>query len=105
WLGRLNGHPAVRRVYGPDLTLLVCELAARHGWSSFFYGGGPGVAEALSDVLGRRYPGFRTVGTCSPPFRPLAAEEDAELIARLNAADPDIVWVGLGCPKQELWMA
>lgn len=105
WVGRLKGHPAVRRVYGPDLTLLLCERAAKRGHRCFFYGGAPGVAAQLADELKRRFPGLAVAGTEAPPFRPLTPAEDDEAVARINAAAPDLVFVGLGCPKQEHWMA
>jgi N-acetylglucosaminyldiphosphoundecaprenol N-acetyl-beta-D-mannosaminyltransferase len=105
WVGRLKGHPGVRRVYGPDLTLLLCERAAERGYRCFFYGGAPGIAAELGESLKRRYPGLRVVGAEAPPFRPLSPEEDAAAIDRINAAAPDLVFVGLGCPKQERWMA
>jgi N-acetylglucosaminyldiphosphoundecaprenol N-acetyl-beta-D-mannosaminyltransferase len=105
WVGRLRGRHAVRRVYGPDLTLQLCERAARRGFTCFFYGGGPGVAGRLAEALSRRFPGLRVVGAEAPPFRPLTTEEDEEAVRRINAASPDVVFVGLGCPKQERWMA
>jgi len=105
WVGRLRGRHAVRRVYGPDLTLQLCERAAGRGFTCFFYGGGPGVAERLAESLSRRFPGLRVVGAEAPPFRPLTTEEDEEAMRRINAACPDVVFVGLGCPKQERWMA
>jgi N-acetylglucosaminyldiphosphoundecaprenol N-acetyl-beta-D-mannosaminyltransferase len=92
-------------VYGPDLTLALCEVARREGWACYFYGGAPGVPERLAEEMGRRFPGLRTVGTCSPPFRALTPAEDEELVRAINAARPDLVFVGLGCPKQERWMA
>jgi N-acetylglucosaminyldiphosphoundecaprenol N-acetyl-beta-D-mannosaminyltransferase len=104
WIGKLKGH-RVRRVYGPDLTLRLCARAAELGWRCFFYGGRPGVAERLAETLKLRFPGLPVVGAEAPPFRPLSAEEDAEAVARINAAAPDLVFVGLGCPKQERWMA
>jgi len=105
WVARLRGCRDVRRVYGPDLTLQLCERAARRGYRCFFYGGGPGVAERLAEALSRRFPGLRVVGAEAPPFRPLTTEEDEEAVRRINAASPDVVFVGLGCPKQERWMA
>jgi N-acetylglucosaminyldiphosphoundecaprenol N-acetyl-beta-D-mannosaminyltransferase len=105
WAGRWAGASGIERVYGPDLTLALAELAARRGWRSYFYGGKAGVAEDFARSLEARFPGFRTVGAESPPFRPLTAEEDEQVVARLNAAQPDLVWVGLSTPKQERWMA
>jgi N-acetylglucosaminyldiphosphoundecaprenol N-acetyl-beta-D-mannosaminyltransferase len=104
WLGRLRGHPLKRRVYGPELMLNFCERSARKGFRHFFYGGGPGVANKLADELSNRYPGLVIVGTHSPPFRNLTRDEEKELVARISRAAPDVLWVGLGTPKQERWM-
>lgn len=105
WLGRLRGHRDVRRVYGPDLMLTLCGSAAPHGARVFFYGGAADVASRLAAVLATRFPGLVIAGAEAPPFRPLSQKEDDEAIARINATRPDIVFVGLGCPKQERWMA
>ncbi|WP_036270346.1 WecB/TagA/CpsF family glycosyltransferase [Meiothermus rufus] len=105
WLSRLAGHKHAQRVYGPDLMLAVCAASREKGYRHFFYGGNPGVPELLRDRLQERFPGLQVVGTYSPPFRPLTPEEDAAIVAQINAAQPDIVWVGLSTPKQERWMA
>jgi hypothetical protein len=73
--------------------------------SHFFYGGAPGVPEELAERLAARYPALRVAGTLSPPFRPLSPEEEADIVGSINAARPDYVWVGLGTPKQDLWIA
>jgi len=104
WLGRRQGHPLRRRVYGPDLLLAFCEDGAGQGYRHFFYGGEPGVAERLAESLKTRFPGLNVVGTCSPPFRPLRAKEDEEMVEMIGRAAPDVLWVGLGAPKQERWM-
>jgi N-acetylglucosaminyldiphosphoundecaprenol N-acetyl-beta-D-mannosaminyltransferase len=104
WVGRALGEN-VSRVYGPDLTLELCAMAAREGRTVAFYGGAPGVAAELGAVMERRFPGLRVVAALCPPFRPLTSAEAEAEIATLNTARPDIVFVGLGCPKQELWMA
>jgi N-acetylglucosaminyldiphosphoundecaprenol N-acetyl-beta-D-mannosaminyltransferase len=104
WLGRLHGHGLSRRVYGPDLLLAFCEESASQGYRHFFYGGEPGVAERLAESLKARFPGLNVVGTCSPPFRPLSAKEDEETVEMIDRAAPDVLWVGLGTPKQERWM-
>jgi len=104
WLGRRRGHTLPRRVYGPDLLLAFCEESAGRGYRHFFCGGEPGVAERLAESLKTRFPGLNVVGTCSPPFRPLSANEDAEMVEMINRAKPDVLWVGLGAPKQERWM-
>jgi N-acetylglucosaminyldiphosphoundecaprenol N-acetyl-beta-D-mannosaminyltransferase len=95
----------MHRVYGPDLLLACCELAREHGYSSFYYGGRPGVADLLAQRLQLRYPGLRVAGTYSPPFWEPSAAADERAVRLINAARPDLVWVGLGTPKQELWMA
>jgi N-acetylglucosaminyldiphosphoundecaprenol N-acetyl-beta-D-mannosaminyltransferase len=105
WLARLRGHPEVERVYGPDLMLACCGASVMNGYRHFFYGGAPGVPERLAERLQQRYPGLQVAGHWSPPFRELEAFEESEMIARINAAHPDIVWVGLSTPKQERWMA
>jgi exopolysaccharide biosynthesis WecB/TagA/CpsF family protein len=104
WLGGSQGL-RVERVCGPDFMPAVVENGIRHGRSHFFYGGAPGVPEALAARLEARYPGMQVAGTLSPPFRGLSIEEDEAIIAEINAAEPDYVWVGLGSPKQDLWVA
>jgi len=105
WMTRWLGYPQVQRVYGPDLMLAVTVTSAKHGYRHFYYGGAPGLAEKLRDALALAHPGLNVVGTLSPPFRDLTPEEDAAIVAEINAAQPDIVWVGLSTPKQERWMA
>ena len=103
WLGRAKGFKA-ERVYGPDLMLAVCDQGQAAGVRHFFYGGGPGVPELLADKLRARYPKLQVVGTYSPPFRPLTADEQHEVVAMLNASHADIVWVGIGTPRQDYWV-
>jgi N-acetylglucosaminyldiphosphoundecaprenol N-acetyl-beta-D-mannosaminyltransferase len=105
WAGHWAGASWMRRVYGPDLMLAICERAREMGWRSFFYGGREGVPERLAERLAERFPGLAVVGTYSPPFRELTPEEDAALVEQINASHADLVWVGLSTPKQERWMA
>ncbi len=105
WLSQWHSQLPVERGYGPDLLLALCELSIQRGYTHYFYGGAAGVPEQLAQTMTMRFPGLRVVGTYSPPFRPLTASEDDQLIAQINQAKPDIVWVGLGTPKQDLWMA
>lgn len=105
WMGRLQGFRHMRRVYGPDLMLRVCEWSVADGCSHFFYGGASGIARELQLRLAARFPGLRVAGSFEPPFRPLHAEEEAQLTAQVRAARPDIFWVGLSTPKQERFMA
>ena len=105
WLCRLTGRRTVSRVYGPDLLLATCAHSVGRTYRQFFYGGAPGIAATLADRLGARFPGLAIAGTHTPPFRDLSADEIAATAALINAARPDIVWVGLSTPKQERWMA
>ncbi|MGH9564325.1 MAG: WecB/TagA/CpsF family glycosyltransferase [Terracidiphilus sp.] len=105
WIGKLRGFSEMRRVFGPDLMLEVCERSVEKGYTHFLYGGAPGVAEALQGSLTRRFPGLRVVGTYTPPFRPLNSEEDASLRKTIGDLRPDMIWIGLSTPKQERFMA
>jgi N-acetylglucosaminyldiphosphoundecaprenol N-acetyl-beta-D-mannosaminyltransferase len=105
WLGRRKGFPLRRRVYGPELLERFCEETVTKGYRHFFYGGAPGVAEELSTRLAARFSGLKTAGICCPPYRSLTQAEDEEEVSRINEAHADVVWVGLGAPKQERWMA
>ena len=105
WALRALGAGGVGRVYGPDLMLALSELSAARGYRQFYVGGAPGVADELGRVLAARFPGLSVAGAVAPPFRPLTAAERGALVAQINAAQPHIVWVGLGSPKQDLWMA
>lgn len=104
WLGRRKGLSLPRRIYGPDLMLEFCERTAGRGYRHYFYGGEPGVPERLADTLLHRFPTMKVCGAFSPPFRALTAEEDQEIVAMISRAAPDVLWVGLGTPKQERWM-
>jgi N-acetylglucosaminyldiphosphoundecaprenol N-acetyl-beta-D-mannosaminyltransferase len=105
WSARWAGRREVSRVYGPDLMLAVLARAVDRGWSSFFYGGGPGTAELLAERLTSRFPGLQVAGTLTPPFRSLTQQEDEETVEVLNDSGAQLVWVGLSTPKQERWMA
>jgi N-acetylglucosaminyldiphosphoundecaprenol N-acetyl-beta-D-mannosaminyltransferase len=80
------------------------EMAAEEGYSSFFYGDTDGTLAGLQENLKREYPTHRIAGTFSPPFRILTQEEDDEIIDMINRSKPDVLWVGLGLPKQERWI-
>lgn len=105
WLSRLAGHRGARRVYGPDLMLAVCERGLSRGYRHFLYGATDEVLNDLVANLERRFPGIRIVGRHAPPFRPPDAPEDEAVLAAIDAAEPDLVWVGLGTPKQDYWVA
>jgi N-acetylglucosaminyldiphosphoundecaprenol N-acetyl-beta-D-mannosaminyltransferase len=102
WLGRSQGFPMKRRVYGPELMETFCSQTGSR-YRHFFYGGAPGVADHLAKVEHERH-GIQIVGTYCPPFRPLTEEEEREVETMVEAARPDVIWVGLSTPKQEKWM-
>ena len=105
WLGRHHVKPEVQRVYGPDLMNEIFAATQMAKFKHFLYGGAPGVAEELKAKLEARFPGVQIVGTYTPPFRPLNADEKRELSEKVRAAAPDLMWVGLSTPKQERFMA
>jgi N-acetylglucosaminyldiphosphoundecaprenol N-acetyl-beta-D-mannosaminyltransferase len=104
WALKLAGKRA-HRVYGPDLMLALLDNGRRTGMRHFFYGTTPEVLERLVARLEERYPGVEIVGTLAPPFRELTPAEEDGVAAQINATLADVVWVGLGTPKQELWMS
>jgi N-acetylglucosaminyldiphosphoundecaprenol N-acetyl-beta-D-mannosaminyltransferase len=95
----------MERVTGPDLMLQLFADPRFATLSHFFYGGEPGVAEELKRRLIQRHPRARILGTYMPPFRDLNATEEAAFLDTISALKPDILWVGIGCPRQELFMA
>lgn len=105
WWCRRAGAAAARRVYGPDLLDAVCAYGIERGYRHYFYGATPEVIAKLVARLTARHRGLIVAGHHAPPFRPLTAAEQEADIAAINAAQPDFVWVGLGMPKQERWLA
>jgi N-acetylglucosaminyldiphosphoundecaprenol N-acetyl-beta-D-mannosaminyltransferase len=105
WVGRCQGLPMRERVAGPDLMLELMNREDFRGYTHFFCGGKPGVAEELRERLVARYPWVQIIGTHTPPFRPMSRAEEKEFIARINDLRPDIIWVGISTPKQERFMA
>jgi N-acetylglucosaminyldiphosphoundecaprenol N-acetyl-beta-D-mannosaminyltransferase len=105
WLSRIAGQGQVERVYGPDLLLACCRHSSDLGHRHFFYGAAEGVPDRLIARLRARFPGLCVAGGFSPPFRAITPQEDEETVRRINATNPDIVWVGLSTPKQERWMS
>jgi N-acetylglucosaminyldiphosphoundecaprenol N-acetyl-beta-D-mannosaminyltransferase len=103
WALNLLGHSLRDRVYGPDLMAKACERAERTGGSFYFYGGRD--SEALIIALRERHPRLRVVGGRLGPFRKLTDAEADAIADEINAAGADVVWVGLGVPLQEKWMA
>jgi N-acetylglucosaminyldiphosphoundecaprenol N-acetyl-beta-D-mannosaminyltransferase len=106
WALKLLGHPLEDRVYGPELMDRACARAAQSGQRIYLYGGrNPGALAQLARVLRLRHPGLKLVGGYAPPFRELEPDEEARIAADINAARADVVWFGIGVPKQEKWMA
>ncbi len=106
WAMNALGHNLTNRVYGPDLMAKFCERSALTGARMFLYGGrNQGALVQLALNLRRRFDGLQVVGGYSPPFRTLSEEEIDAVVAEINHAKPDVVWVGIGVPKQEKWMA
>jgi N-acetylglucosaminyldiphosphoundecaprenol N-acetyl-beta-D-mannosaminyltransferase len=105
WLSRRAGHDHVSRVYGPDLMLELCKRSGTSGHRHFFYGGGPGVVETLVDRLTSEYPDLDVAGVHTPGMLASGELENRETIEKINQSGADIVWVGLGAPKQDWWVA
>lgn len=105
WLMRKLGRSQQQRISGPDLMWRYFAQAAQRGEAVFLYGSTPATLERLVERICDEFPGLRVAGTYSPPFRPLTPQEDAEIVRRINDSGAQTVWVALGCPKQEIWMA
>lgn len=103
WLGR-RLRRTMSRVSGPDFMEEFCATTSCKGFRHFFYGGKEGVAEKLVERLTNRYPALQVAGFYSPPFRTLTTDEDSTILRSINDSRADLVWVSLGCPKQETWM-
>jgi len=104
-VGRLRGNKTIQRVSGPDLMPALCAYSASRGWKHYFYGGAEGVAEELAANLKAANPELEIAGTECPPFREQTRDEKQATVDRITASGAHIVWVGLGCPKQERWIA
>ncbi len=104
WIARARGLKHVERVYGPDLMLAVCQLCEQKGYKQYFYGGTEKVLAKLQVSLKSKFPNLKISGAYSPPFRELTKEEDIAIVNRINTAAPDILWVGIGAPRQDFWM-
>ncbi len=107
WAAQVAGKRAActpKRVRGVEMMLAFCAVAEKKGYSSFFFGDTEEVLEQLARNLLARFPALKIAGTYSPPFRPLSSAEDTEIIRLINEANPDVLWVSLGLPKQERWI-
>ena len=104
YIGKLFGYSEMERCYGPDLMVSVIEATVKKGYTHFFYGGNKGIAEKLKFVMESKFPGIKIVGTHTPPYRSLNEDEKKYLIEKVHQLRPNIIWVGLSTPKQELFM-
>jgi N-acetylglucosaminyldiphosphoundecaprenol N-acetyl-beta-D-mannosaminyltransferase len=105
WMLRRLGFFAQERINGPDLMWKYFSVAEKNGEGVFLYGGTQGTLDALKIRINAIYPNLRVVGAISPPFRPLDADEEESVVNTINESGAETVWVSLGCPKQEKWMA
>jgi len=106
WAANMLGEDLEQRVYGPELMRRYTDRCVERGHRVWLYGGrDQGALVQLALQLRRRHPGIRIVGGYAPPFRPLTGEEEDAICAQINEAAPDVLWVGIGVPKQEKWMA
>ncbi len=105
WMLRRLGHPDQPRVYGPDLMLRLCEAAAERHLPVGLYGSTPHTLEKLQQRLKERFPALQVAYAYSPPFRPLTPDEEQAIQEQIHTAEVRLLFVALGCPKQERWMA
>ena len=104
WMLRKQGYAGQERINGPDLMWNYCALAARGGDGVYFYGGSNETLQLLTAKLKNEFPNLKISGSYSPPFRNLSEAEDEQIINSINSSGAGVVFVGLGCPKQEKWM-
>lgn len=104
-VGQKRGFKNMKRTTGPSLMGEIFKISAAKRYRHYFYGSTDETLKKLYAVLTETYPGIQIAGMYSPPFRPMTEEEDKEIVERINETKPDFVWVGLGAPKQEKWMA
>lgn len=104
-VGQKRGYKNMARTTGPSLMGEIFKISAEKGYRHYFYGSKEETLEILKQKLEEKYPGIQIAGMYSPPFRPLTEDEDKEVVERINETKPDFVWIGLGAPKQEKWMA
>ncbi len=104
-VGRKRGYKKMKRTAGPEYMAEILKISEEKGYRHYFYGSTESTLDQMRERLMENYPGLQIAGMYSPPFHPLTKEDDEQIIKEINDTDPDIVWVGLGAPKQEIWMA
>jgi len=104
WIAKMKGDRHIDRTYGPDLMLALCDYGQNKGHKHYFYGATESTCRILKNVLKDRFPDIIIIGEYAPPYSRSVVDEDQAVIDRINALNPDILWVGLGSPKQDFWM-
>jgi N-acetylglucosaminyldiphosphoundecaprenol N-acetyl-beta-D-mannosaminyltransferase len=104
WIGHSLYGNRVSKISGPDFMPLFCEHTIGRGYRHFLYGGADGIGQRAADELKRRFPNIEIAGHYTPPFRQLTPQEDEDICSQIKETRADIIWVGLGCPKQEQWI-
>ena len=104
-VGRKRGFSEMERTTGPDYMKEILKISAEENYRHFFYGSTERTLNKLAKTIEKRYPNVQVAGMYSPPFRSLSEEEDQNVIQMINESNADFVWIGLGAPKQERWMA
>ncbi len=104
WLGKLKGEKTIERTYGPDLMQALCDLSQQRGYRHYFLGGTPEKNSLLVKKLKAQFPKLDIAGSYAPPLRSVGEIEERPVLDQINAANPDVLWVGLGSPKQDYWM-
>lgn len=104
WLGKIRGQKKIKRTYGPDLMLNMCQLSQEKGYRHYFYGSSSQTLDRLQQRLKKKFPSLNIVGSYAPPVRGVRGLEDDDVLRQIDGARPDILWVALGSPKQDYWM-
>ena len=104
-VGRKRGYTEMARVTGPSYMEEILKVSCQYGYRHFFYGSSKETTDRMIENIEKKYPDILIAGVYNPPFRPLSESEDNAVIQLINDVQPDFVWVGLGAPKQEIWMA
>ena len=104
-IGQKRGYKQMGRTTGPSYMDEIMKISVQNRYRHYFYGATQKTLDKLKEVLEKKYPGIQIVGMYSPPFRTMSDEENIEIVKKINKTEPDFLWVGLGAPKQEIWMA
>ncbi len=104
WIAKNRGYRNIEKCSGPDIMLEIFRISEQKGYSNYFYGSTEDTLNKMKKNLLNKFPKLNIIGMDSPPYRELSKEEDEEVISKINALKPNIIWIGLGAPKQEIWM-